>query len=255
MPDWGAAVRMQIDMRLARGHIATDAGRLVPSLGWVRASAGAGWRAVTASQQSDQMLAAEFGAQAARTSSFLGVAAAQASLRDPGSTHCVSYRKPTMKRSLIALFAATLSFGAWADGQSDCDAAQGSYLTGTVVSAPTFARATSSIQGVKLSHTHVSLRADQDGQVYDVAMDNVYASDFVRNASTMPRSLAAIKVNDRLELCGALYTSGVGIHWVHSNCGATPASNAPDGWVKHFNKDGSVGSNLEGSENYCYLWN
>ena len=59
-------------------------------------------------------------------------------------------------------------------------------------------------------------------------MDNVYAYDYVKNANAMPASLAAIKVNDRLELCGELYTSGSpGIHWVHSNCGATPSTSAP----------------------------
>lgn len=160
-----------------------------------------------------------------------------------------------MKRSFIALVIATLSTAALADGSSDCDAAQGTYLTGTVVSGPMFARASSTLQGVKLTHTHVKLLADQDGQVYDVAMDNVYARDYVLNARTMPRSLASIRINDRLELCGALYSSGVGIHWVHSNCGADPAPNAPDGWVKRLYDDGSVSDNLEGSENYCYLWN
>jgi hypothetical protein len=160
-----------------------------------------------------------------------------------------------MKRSLVAWTLLCLSFAAAASEQSLCTAAKGAFLTGTVVSAPKFAAASSTIQGIKLSHTHLSLRADQDGKTYDVAMDNVFATDYVKNATTMPASLAAIKVNDRLELCGEKYTSGVGIHWVHTNCGATPAATAPNGWVKRFASSGTPGSNLERSQTYCYLWN
>ena len=160
-----------------------------------------------------------------------------------------------MNKLLIALLLASQSFYAMADGQSDCDAAAGTYLTGTVVSGPTFARGVQSRQGVKLSHTHVRLQADQDGQTYDVAMDNVYAYDFVPNRTSMPASLRQIQVGDQLELCGQPYSRGIGIHWVHSNCGVTPDSAHPDGWVKEIAGDGSVGDNLEGSQSYCYLFN
>lgn len=159
-----------------------------------------------------------------------------------------------MKISILALALLSLSAVASASEQSACTAAGGSFLTGTVTSAPKFAAATQTIQGVQLSHTHVNLRGDKDGRTYDVAMDNVYAYDYVLNSSRIPKSLAAIKVGDHLELCGALYTSGVGIHWVHSNCGATPSRSAPNGWVKEMSSSGSVGSNLEGSQSYCYLW-
>lgn len=160
-----------------------------------------------------------------------------------------------MKNALIATLLASLALAAAASEQSTCTANKGAFLTGTVVSAPQFAAASQTISGVKLSHTHLSLRADQDGKVYDVAMDNVFASDYVKNANSVPASLAAIRVNDRLELCGARYTSGTGIHWVHTNCGDTPTTSAPNGWVKRFSSSGSVGSNLERSQTYCYLWN
>lgn len=160
-----------------------------------------------------------------------------------------------MKNSLIVLLMASASLSASATEESLCAAAKGVLLTGTVTSAPTFAAASSTIRGVKLSHTHVRLVADQDGKNYDVAIDNVFAADYVKNASAIPPSLAAIKINDRLELCGEKYTSGVGIHWVHTNCGATPRATAPNGWVKHIATGGGIGSNLERSQTYCYLWN
>ncbi len=160
-----------------------------------------------------------------------------------------------MKNSLFALLMVSASLSTSATEQDLCTAARGVLLTGTVTSAPKFASASSTIQGVKLSHTHVRLVADQDGKNYDVAIDNVFAADYVKNANAIPPSLAAIKVNDRLELCGEKYTSGVGIHWVHTNCGATPSTTAPDGWVKHISTSGGIGSNLERSQTYCYLWN
>ena len=160
-----------------------------------------------------------------------------------------------MSKTLIALLLSSLSLSVMATDQSACTAVDGAYLTGTVTSAPKFAAATETLQGVKLSHTHVNLKSDQDGKTYDVAMDNVYASDYVKNSTSVPKSLAAIKVNSRLELCGVKYTGGdIGIHWVHSNCGDTPTSSAPDGWTKVISSSGTVGANLEGSQTYCYLW-
>ncbi|WP_426211524.1 hypothetical protein [Massilia sp. TWP1-3-3] len=159
-----------------------------------------------------------------------------------------------MKKSLIVLLLSLPALSASASEQSMCTANGGSFITGTVTSAPRYASG-SSINGVMLSHTRLYLRADQDGKSYDVAMDNVYAVDYIKNAQAMPASLAAIRVNERLELCGATYTSGTGIHWVHSNCNATPTRTKPNGWVKHLASDGTPGINLERSQNYCYLWN
>lgn len=154
----------------------------------------------------------------------------------------------------IGTVCALSAFIAQASEQSNCSAAAGKFLTGTVVSGPTFQTGSSTLKGVKLSHTHVRLLADQDGKTYDIAMDNVFAVDFVKNSSAIPKSLAAIKQNDRLELCGEPYTSGVGIHWVHTNCNAAPKTTAPNGWVKLFTAGSSVGANLERSQTYCYLW-
>jgi hypothetical protein len=160
-----------------------------------------------------------------------------------------------LKKTIIALLVLSQSLFAYASEQTTCTANKGSYITGTVTSSPQFATSSTTIQGIKLTHTRLYLRADQDGKSYDVAMDNVYAVDYVKNSTSMPPSLAAIKVNSRLSLCGAKYTSGTGIHWVHSNCGAVPTTSAPNGSVKVISSTGSVGLNLERSQNYCYLWN
>jgi hypothetical protein len=158
-----------------------------------------------------------------------------------------------LNKTLFALVLCALSLSATASDQTNCSAAGGAFLTGNVTSSPRYASG-SYIQGVQTSHTHVNLTADQDGLSYDVAMDNVFAADYVQGSSSMPATLAAIKIGDRLELCGEKYTSGTGIHWVHNNCGAAPKTTAPNGWVKEIASNGSVGSNLEDSQSYCYLW-
>lgn len=160
-----------------------------------------------------------------------------------------------MKKLSMALLLVSCACAAWADEKSLCTAASGTLITGPVVGGPTFAAASTTLKGVKLTHTHVKVRSDQDGRTYDVAMDNVFATDFVKNSSAIPKSLAVIKLSDRLELCGEPYTSGTGIHWVHTNCSAVPKTTAPDGWVKKFTSGSAVGVNLERSQTYCYLWN
>ncbi|WP_193430986.1 hypothetical protein [Chromobacterium sphagni] len=158
-----------------------------------------------------------------------------------------------MKSILMAACLLGLSFSALADGKSDCRAAAGSYLTGTVVSGPNFASG-QMLNGVELSHTHVSLQSDQDGQTYDVAMDNVFASGYDSAGENVPYPLSSIEPGDHLQLCGQPYSSGLGIHWVHTNCGARPTRKQPNGWVKKVNSDGSVSGNYEANTEYCQLW-
>ena len=160
-----------------------------------------------------------------------------------------------MNKALIAFFLSGLSLSAMATDATNCKAAGGALLTGVTTTAPKFAAASETLQGIKLSHTHVTLKSDANGKSYDVAMDNVYAFDYVKNSTAIPKSLAAIKVGTHLELCGDLYTSGsAGIHWVHDNCGDKPSTSDTNGWTKIVT-NGVVGSNLEGSQTYCYLWN
>lgn len=152
----------------------------------------------------------------------------------------------------LALLAATAT--AQADDAQACRAAAGSFLTGVVVKPPRFAHGQFR-KGVELSHTHITLKADQDGQQYDVAIDNVFAGGYDSRKGGIPAPLDAIRVDDRLELCGQLYTrGGPGIHWVHTNCGKKPKPNRPDGWIRHLAANGSAGQNMEGNTDNCPLF-
>ena len=148
---------------------------------------------------------------------------------------------------------AALALPAVADSKLMCEAAAGTYLSGTVLTRPVFAHGQYR-KGIELSHTHLSLMADQDGRRYDVAIDNVFANGYDPNTRGIPAALAAIQVKDRLALCGQLYTRGTGIHWVHGNCGAKPTPDHPEGWIKTLSADGQVGINLEGNNAFCPLF-
>lgn len=151
----------------------------------------------------------------------------------------------------LCLALASLSFGAFADEAQDCQAASGTLLIGRVASAPRFKHGMFR-EGVELSHTHLTLRSDTDGTDYDVAIDNVFALGYQKNAKTVPAPLNSIEVGDQLEVCGLPFEGG--IHWVHTNCGDTPTPQEPNGWVKKIGDDGAAGPNLEGGQSYCYLW-
>jgi hypothetical protein len=159
-----------------------------------------------------------------------------------------------MKRHLIpALFLLFALGDASADSRQSCAAASGSFVSGVVVKGPKFAHGQYR-QGVELSHTHLKLRADQDGLVYDVAIDNVFASGYQPGQQTVPAPIDTIGVNDRLELCGQLYDRGIGIHFVHTNCGARPTQLRPDGWIRVLDRQGRAGDNLEANMRFCPLF-
>ena len=157
------------------------------------------------------------------------------------------------RRFVLAIWLSCTALPALADAESECRAAAGSLLTGTVASEPRFVPGKPR-HGAELSHTHFSLKADGDGRVYDVAVDNVFAVGYNTAGEAVPADLDRIHRGTRLELCGQLYTHGLGIHWVHTNCGDLPTEAEPDGWLKIVNPDGSVGPNLEASRAYCGLW-
>jgi hypothetical protein len=144
---------------------------------------------------------------------------------------------------------------ALADPSADatqCQQGDGHFLTGTVMSRPSF-KSGKPLHGVYLSHTHLTLKGD-DGNTYDVAIDNVFADDYQRNQRAVPAPLSSIRVGDKLELCGKLYSTGDGIDWVHTNCGDRPEPDKPDGWVREVDASGSAGDNLEGNQAFCRLW-
>ncbi|MBV8464708.1 MAG: hypothetical protein JO218_02075 [Burkholderiales bacterium] len=150
---------------------------------------------------------------------------------------------------LLALAAITVS----ADPEADaCAAAAGTYMTGVVSDGPTF-KTGSYRQGVELSHTHVQLINDADNNTYDIAIDNVYADGYDNAGENVPDPLTSLVPGTHIELCGLPFPGGM--HWVHSNCGVTPSRSQPDGWVKIIDDStGNIGSNLEESQEYCYLW-
>ena len=141
-----------------------------------------------------------------------------------------------------------------ADEAAQCRANAGAYLTGSVTEGPTFAPGHAR-DGVELSHTHLTLRSDQDGRSYHVAIDNVFATGYDAAGESVPAPLSTIRTGDWLELCGKLFTRGwLGIDWVHTNCGKAPRPPQPDGWLKLLAPDGSSSPNLEHSQEYCRLW-
>jgi len=143
---------------------------------------------------------------------------------------------------------------AFADEAGQCHAQDGSFLTGRVIAGPRFVPGHDR-DGVELSHTHLTLQADQDGKNYDVAIDDVFAAGYDAAGESVPAPLDTVAVGDRLELCGALYTSGgQGIHWVHTDCGQAPTPHSPDGWVKILHEAGLPGPNLDDSQEYCRLF-
>jgi hypothetical protein len=160
-----------------------------------------------------------------------------------------------VKLAIAVMLCLLASVAARADEAAQCQANGGTFLSGNVVAPPKFVRAREHRRGVPLSHTHLILAADQDGQSYDVAIDNVFAAGYDAAGPHVPAPLSTIRTGERLEVCGKLYThGGPGIDWVHTNCGEGPSAEQPDGWVKIVAADGSPGPNLEASQKYCGLW-
>jgi hypothetical protein len=158
-----------------------------------------------------------------------------------------------MNRSLIALLLALATATAAADEAADCRAGAGTFMTGVIVGPPKFAHGRYR-KGIELSHTHLKLREDRSGQVYDVAIDNVFVPGYVQGKATIPPPLNTIHVNDHVEVCGAPYTRGNGIHWVHPNCGRRPSPDHPEGWLKRLAPDGTPGVNLTGNTQFCPIF-
>lgn len=157
----------------------------------------------------------------------------------------------------ITLMICVFAWGtAHADEATQCRAGGGTYLTGRVTDGPRFARGRHPLHGIELSHTHLTLQSDQDGQSYDVAVDNVFASGYDAARESVPAPLSNLRVGDRIEVCGRPFRDDtvLGMDWVHTNCGATPSNRKPNGWLKLLGSGGTPGPNLESSEEYCRLW-
>lgn len=161
-----------------------------------------------------------------------------------------------MKLNVLLTILAFASSAVHADEAAQCRINAGTYLTGTVTRGPIFARGRHPLRGVELSHSHLTLLSDQDRQFYDVAVDNVFAPGYDAAGETVPAPLSSIRTGNRVEVCGRPYRdpTGPGIDWVHTNCGVTPTTAKPNGWLKILAVDGAQGPNLESNQKYCYLW-
>jgi hypothetical protein len=160
-----------------------------------------------------------------------------------------------MRVFLITSFFFFASGAAMADDAQSCQANQGTFVTGTILGDPSFVPGHDR-NGVELSHTRLTVKAD-DGTIYDVRADNVFASGYDKAGETVPAPLSALKPGNRIELCGDIYTTdggGAGLHWVHTDCGDPPEPGRPEGWLKIVEPDALPGPNLEGSTEYCSLW-
>ena len=74
-------------------------------------------------------------------------------------------------------------------------------------------------------------------------------------SAMLPSPLNSIRIGDRLELCGKFYSGGgIGIDWVHTDCGATPTPDKPDGWVRKLDANGNASDNMEANQAFCSLW-
>jgi hypothetical protein len=161
-----------------------------------------------------------------------------------------------VRRLVFTLGLLCAAGAARADEAGQCAAQAGAYLTGTVLHGPFYVRAREYKHGVALSHTKILLRGD-DGQVYDIRADNVFAAGYDQAPGNVPAPLSSLHPGERLSLCGKLYQSNsgrMGMDWVHTNCGDTARHSAPDGWLKEIGPDMIPGRNLEGSKEYCRLW-
>ena len=163
-------------------------------------------------------------------------------------------------RSNPLIIALSLLLGATgaahANGADQCREQGGSYLTGRIMHGPFFVRARHDLQGVALSHTKILLRGD-DGQIYDIRADNVFAAGYDEAPDAVPAPLSALHPGDQLVLCGKLYETRaghMGMDWVHTNCGASPRRAAPNGWLERIGPGMIPGPNLEASSEYCHLW-
>ena len=138
-----------------------------------------------------------------------------------------------------------------ADDRADCASGDGTLLSGVVVSKPSFTTG-KSLRGIPLTHTHIRIRGDADGKIYDLAVDDVFAAGYDPHVATVPAPLDAITPGEHLEACGLPYAGGM--HWVHTNCGDAPTAQDPNGWLKVVDAAGAAGPNLEDNQKYCYLW-
>lgn len=154
-----------------------------------------------------------------------------------------------------------------------CQSAGGYYQYGTVNSPPNsdyaavtnYKAATESLEGIPLSHTHIEITSAIDGNIYDVAIDNVFADGYNPLSYVVPSTYVAnLTAGSTVYLCSGNPTqvpypvnepesnpfATQGFDWVHANCAASGYSSSfKNGFLYDQNNN-----NLTNSQTYCYLW-
>jgi hypothetical protein len=152
--------------------------------------------------------------------------------------------------------------------QQMCTTAGGYFQTGTVNTPPnsdypqvTNYKSGKKLKGIPLSHTHIEITSAIDGNVYDVAIDNVFANDYNKNRYSVPASyVKGINGGATLYLCSGNPSkvpyqenegiSSSGFDWVHTNCAQSGYSTTfQNGFIYN---DKNV--NLTNNQTFCYLW-
>ncbi len=147
--------------------------------------------------------------------------------------------------------------------QNICNSSGGYFQYGVVNSPPNsdYSSASQTISGVPLSHTHIEITSALDNKIYDIAINNVYASNYNVNSGVVPPSFSQnLTAGSYVFLCSGnkagvpypmtLQYAKYGIDWVHTNCGNN--SKYTNGWLYDSN---NLNQNLTGSQTYCYLFN
>lgn len=152
--------------------------------------------------------------------------------------------------------------------QQMCSSGGGYFQTGTVNTPPnsdypqvTNYQSGKKRNGIPLSHTHIEITSTVDGNVYDVAIDNVFANDYKANRYSVPPSyVKGIQGGATLYLCSGNPSkvpysenegiASLGFDWVHTNCAQSGyPTTFQNGFIYN---DSNV--NLTNSQSYCYLW-
>lgn len=154
-----------------------------------------------------------------------------------------------------------------------CQSAGGYYQYGTVNSPPNsdysavtnYKAATESLEGIPLSHTHIEITSAIDGNIYDVAIDNVFADGYNPLSYVVPSTYVEnLTAGSTVYFCSGNPTqvpypvnepesnpfATQGFDWVHTNCAA---SGYPSSFKNGFLYDQN-NNNLTNNQMYCYLW-
>lgn len=156
-----------------------------------------------------------------------------------------------------------------------CSSAGGYFQYGIINAPPSsdypnvtnYRAASESIDGIPLSHTHIEITSALDGNIYDVAIDNVFAANYNNESYNVVSNQVPAIYSKNLTAGSTIYLcsgnpSGVpyqmsgesfampGFDWVHTNCAASGyASTYQNGWLYD-----SSNNNLTSNQTYCYLW-